>query len=116
MPQKRHEQRRHQRIDVSEPCRITVGNRQHSRGGGEKSQIVNVSMGGAAILFIVTLDNPPAIGTPVNLYIAGIGDFPSKVMRVYDGGIALAFRPLKSWDRQLVDKLSLLLRKYDDEE
>ncbi len=109
------ERRRHQRIDVNEPCRLTVGKRSHSSKHGLKSQIVNISVGGVAIRFGVALDKPPAIGTPVNLYISGIGDFPSKVMRVYEGGIALAFRPLRAWDQKLIDKLDQLLGKYDDE-
>ncbi len=115
MTQNWEERRRHRRIDVNVPCRLTVGDRHHSRSGGLKSLIFNISMGGAAIRFAVALDKPPAIGTPVNLYIGGIGDFPSRVMRVYEGGIALAFKPLKSWDRQLVGKLENLLSKYLDE-
>ena len=75
----------------------------------------NYSSGGEAIRFGPHLEKPPPKGTPVNLYIGGIGDFPSKVMRTYEDGFAVAFRPHQTWDRQLVAKLDDLLEKYDDD-
>ena len=116
MATNRAEKRAHRRIDVNETCRITIGKRTHSGRDGVKSQIVNISLGGAAIRFGMVMDKPPRVGTPVNIYISGIGDFPSKVMRVYEGGFAIAFRPLKSWDQHLVKKLELMLGKYTDGE
>ena len=109
------DRRGHRRIDVNQPCRVTVGRRFFSHKSGTKGLITNVSIGGAAIRFGLQMADPPPVGTPVNLYIIGVGDFPSKVLRCYAGGFAVAFRPHKTWDQQLVDKLKALLAEESDE-
>ena len=108
------EKREHRRFDVNQPCRVTIG---HGFFGGKrdiKGLIFNISMGGAAIRFAVRMAKPPPVGTPVNLYIGGVGDFPSRVMRCYADGFAVAFRPRKTWDKQLVDRLDRLLPQDSD--
>ena len=110
------DRRKHQRFSVKQPCRVTVGRSMFGGRGDVKGLITDISMGGAAIRFGLAIEKPPPIGTPVNLYIAGIGDFPSKVLRCYEGGFAVAFRPRKTWDRQLVDKLKKLLPEESEGE
>ncbi len=109
------DRRRHQRYDVKQPCRVTVGRSMFGGRDNVKGLITNVSIGGVAIRFGLQMANPPPVGTPVNLYIIGVGDFPSKVLRCYAGGFAVAFRPHKTWDQQLVDKLKALLPEESDE-
>ena len=82
----------------------------------KKAIIVNISRGGLALRFGLQLDNPPPVGTTVNIYISGVGDFPSKVMRCYQNGFAVVFRPFKTWDKQLVEKLNHMLKPHDDVE
>ncbi len=115
MTGKPSERRKHGRYDVDQPCRVTIGHGPFRGRGGIDSVIANISMGGVAIRFGLLMANPPSVGTPVNLYIGGVGDFPGKVMRCYDGGFAIAFRPLKTWDKQLVEKLERLLPDESDE-
>ena len=109
------DRRKHRRFEVHEYCRVTIGQRSFRKQGDMKGLIVNISRGGAAIRFGLHLEKPPPKGTSVNLYIGGIGDFPSKVMRTYENGFAVAFRPDRTWDTQLVAKLDTLLEKYDDD-
>ena len=92
---------------------MTIGQGQFTGHGKMNGLIVNISMGGAAIRFALYMEKPPANGTTINLYIRGVGDFPSRVMRSYDNGFAVAFRPRKTWDKQLIEKLERLL--LDDE-
>ncbi len=110
------DKRKHRRFIVNQPCRVTIGHRAFRNKENLKGLIVNISRGGAAIRFGLQLEKPPPKGTPVNLYIGGIGDFPSKVMRTYENGFAVAFRPDRTWDTQLIIKLDALLEKYDDAE
>ena len=77
--------------------------------------IFNISMGGAAIRFALYMEKPPAIGTTINLYIRGVGDFPSRIMRIYENGFAVAFRPRKTWDKHLLEKLESILPDDDGE-
>ena len=101
------ERRVHRRYDVDQPCHVSTG---HSQSQGQLNGLIyNISMGGAAIRFAVFMEKPPAIGAPINLYIRGIGDFPSRVLRTYDNGFAVAFRPRRTWDKQLIEKLERLL-------
>ena len=107
------DRRKHQRFEVYQPCRVTIGAGYFSGGSNIKGLITNVSKGGAAIRFVLKMSDPPPVGTPVNVYIAGVGDFPSKVMRCFADSFAIAFRPRKTWDKQLVDKLDRLLPDDD---
>ncbi len=98
MARKPLERREHRRFDVDQPCRVTIGRGYFSGRSEVKGLITNISKGGAAIRFALAMAEPPAVGTLVNVYIVGIGDFPSKVMRRYADGFAVAFKPLKTWD------------------
>lgn len=108
------DRRKHRRFDLDIVCRVTIG---RSFGGSReiKGLITSISKGGAAIRFSLQMENPPKVGTPVIVYIAGVGDFPSKVMRSFGNGFSIAFRPLKTLDMQLLDKLDRLLPDDDDE-
>ena len=108
--------RDHQSFKIYQPCRVTIGHGYFSGSGNIKGLITNISKGGAAIRFVLKMAKPPPVGTPVNVYIAGVGDFPSKVMRCYDDSFAIAFRPRKTWDKQLVEKLDRLLPDDSDGE
>ncbi|MCH7944167.1 MAG: PilZ domain-containing protein [Proteobacteria bacterium] len=109
------DRRRHRRFTVNQPCRLTIG-RSFFRGQGDvKGLITNISKGGAAVRFGLQMAKPPPVGTPVNIYIGGVGDFPCKVMRCYADGFAVAFKPRKTWDKQLIEKLDRLLPEDDDE-
>ena len=101
--------REHQRVDVNQPCHLTIGHSDFTGKDDIKGIIFNISKGDAAIRFTLHMANPPPIGTPVNVYIDGVGDFPSKVMRSYADGFAVAFGHYKTWGKQLVDKLDRLL-------
>ena len=103
------ERREHRRYDVDLPCHVTIGHGQFSGQGKINGLITNISMGGAAIRFALYMEEPPKVGITINLYISGVGDFPSRVMRAYDHGFAVAFRPRKTWDKQLVEKLEAIL-------
>ena len=108
--------RKHQRSDVNLPCRLTIGHSDFTGQDDIKGVIFNISRGDAAIRFTLSMTNPPPVGTPVNLYINGVGDFPSKVMRGYADGFAVAFGQQKTWDKQLIDKLDRLLLNDTDGE
>ena len=110
------DRRVHRRFEIYQPCRVTIGHGYFSSGGNIEGLITNISKGGAAIRFVLQMANPPPVGTPVNLYIAGVGDFPSKVMRCYDDSFAIAFKARKTWDKQLVEKLDRLLLDDSDGE
>ena len=71
------DRRVHQRFEVYQPCRVTIGQGYFSSGDNIKGMITNASKGGAAIRFVLKMEQPPPVGTPVNVYIAGVGDFPS---------------------------------------
>ena len=116
MTDNQSDRRKHHRYNVEQPCRVTVGRSMFGGKNDVKGLITDISMGGAAIRFGIQLENPPKVGTPINLYIAGIGDFPSKVLRRFVGGFAVAFRPRKTWDKQLVEKLEALLPEDRDVE
>ncbi len=116
MTDKPLERRKHRRFNVNQPCRVTIGPGRFKGRDGIDSVIVNISKGDAAIRFGLQMAKPPEVGTPVNLYIGGVGDFPGKVMRCYADGFAVAFRPLKTWDKQLVEKLDRLLPDESDGE
>ena len=109
------DRRKHRRFDLEIVCRVTIGRRF---GGSReiKGLITSISKGGAAVRFSLQMENPPPVGTPVIVYIAGVGDFPSKVMRSFANNFAIAFQPRKTWDRQLLEKLDRLLPEDDDEE
>ena len=107
------ERRQHRRYDVDQPCYVTIGHGQFRGQGRINGLITNISMGGAAIRFSVFMEKPPANGTTINRYIRGVGDFPSRVMRSYDNGFAVAFQPRRTWDKHLVEKLESILP--DDE-
>ena len=110
------DRRAHRRFEIYQPCRVTIGHGYFSGGGNIKGLITNISKGGAAIRFVLKMENPPPVGTPVNVYIAGVGDFPSKVMRCYADSFAIAFKARKTWDKQLVEKLDRLLPDNGDAE
>ena len=110
------EKREHRRYEVDQPCQVTIGHGQFKGQGKINGLITNISMGGAAIRFALYMEKPPANGTSINLYIRGIGDFPSRVMRSYENGFAVAFRPRKTWDKQLIEKLERLLPDDDNGE
>ncbi len=103
------ERREHRRYDVEQPCYVTIGHGQFTGQGKINGLITNISMGGAAIRFALYMEKPPANGTTINLYIRGVGDFPSRVMRSYENGFAVAFRPRKTWDKHLIEKLESIL-------
>ncbi len=103
------EKRAHRRYEVNQPCQVTIGHGQFQGQGRLNGVIMNISMGGAAIRFALYMEKPPAIGATISLYIRGVGDFPSRVLRTYDNGFAVAFRPRKTWDKQLIEKLERLL-------
>ncbi len=109
------ERREHRRYSLEQVCRVTIGSGFFGGGGEVKGLITSISKGGAAIRFSLYMENPPRVGTPVNVYIAGVGDFPSKVMRSFANGFAIAFQPRKTWDKQLIEKLDRLLPDDDDE-
>ena len=108
------DRRNHQRFEIYQPCRVTIGHGYFSGGGNIKGLITNISKGGAAIRFVLKMAKPPPVGTPVNVYIAGVGDFPSKVMRCYADSFAIAFKARKTWDKQLVEKLDRLMQDNGD--
>ena len=109
------DRRRHRRYNLELVCRVTVGRGFFGGGGEVKGLITSISKGGAAIRFSLYMEKPPPVGTPVNVYIAGVGDFSSKVMRSFANGFAIAFQPRKTWDQQLIEKLDRLLPEDDDE-
>ncbi len=110
------DRRVHQRFEIYQPCRVTIGHGYFSGGSNIEGLITNISKGGAAIRFVLKMAKPPPVGTPVNVYIAGVGDFPSKVMRCYADSFAIAFKARKTWDKHLVEKLDRLLPDYGDGE
>ncbi len=110
------EQRKHRRYDVDLPCHVTIGHGPSSSQGRMNGLILNISMGGAAIRFALYMEKPPAIGATISLYIRGVGDFPSRVLRTYDNGFAVAFRPRRTWDKHLLEKLERLLPDDSDGE
>ena len=77
--------------------------------------ITNISMGGAAVRFALFMEKPPKLGIPISLYLRGIGEFPGRVLRSYDNGFAVAFKPHKTWDKQLIAKLKAVLPDDDEE-
>ena len=109
------DRRKHRRFDLDIVCRVTIG---RSFGGSReiKGLITSISKGGAAIRFSLQMENPPKVGTPVIVYIAGVGDFPSKVMRCYADSFAIAFKARKTWDKHLIEKLDRLLPDDGDGE
>ncbi len=109
------ERREHRRYTLEQVCRVTSGSGFFGGGGEVKGLITSISKGGAAIRFSLYMEKPPPVGTPVNVYIAGVGDFSSKVMRSFANGFSIAFQQRKTWDKQLLDKLDRLLPDDDDE-
>ena len=108
--------RRYQRVNVNLPCRLTIGHSNFTGQDDIKATIINISKGDAGVRFTLSTTNPPPVGTPVNLYIDGVGDFPSKVMRIYADGFAIAFGSRKTWGKQLIHELDRLLQNNTDGE
>ncbi len=80
-----HDQRRHVRCTVYEPCYVAVDGKKY--GGA----IVDMSVGGAAIQVDVHLEMQPAADTPVALFSERIGRIPARVVRSLSDGFAVEF-------------------------
>ena len=77
------EGRRHIRCDVFDTAIATIDGEKY------KCAIVNLSIGGAAVIFDVEFDNPPEEGTTVSLDIDGLGKMNGYVARHLDEGMAI---------------------------
>ena len=100
------EQRHHLRCTVYEPCTATVEGKEYP------GAVVDMSVGGAAIRIEVQLDVQPGAGTPILLFIEGIGRLRTQVVRPLLDGVAVEFGidPLK--EHQVVTALERVLSDY----
>ena len=101
-----HDQRRHVRCTVYEPCSVVV---EGNRYGGA---IVDMSVGGAAIQLDVHLEVQPGADTPVTLRIDRIGRIPARVVRPLIDGIAVEYRINRDQEMHLVPALRRVLDNY----
>ncbi len=101
-----HDQRRHVRCTVYEPCSVVVEGKKY--GGA----IVDMSVGGAAIRLDVHLEVQPGPDTPVALQIDRIGRIPARVMRPLIDGIAVEYRINRDQEKHLVPALKRVIDDY----
>lgn len=75
--------RRHERFELFDTATMEIDGAPH------KCAITNLSVGGAAVVFEVSLDTAPPFGKSVMLDIDGVGKMNGYVARSLEDGIAV---------------------------
>ncbi len=104
------DRRRHVRYTVYEPCRVVVEGQEY------EGAVVDLSVGGAAIVMEVHSLVQPEVGTPVALFIERIGRIPARVVRPLTDGFAVEFRIDRDQGRHLEAALKEVLDDYRSED